>query len=189
MQETEGNKILVHLRSGSEKLLREIYTDNREKFLNFARKYQLSEDDNIDIYQDAYVIFYDNVMQGKLTELNSSVSTYLFSIGKYLIFDRMRKNKKTVGSHFPMEVVGKADVSLEELSLGAEELSAEQKLLQKYFATLGTQCKELLNLFYYRGFTIQEIVESGGYNNENVVKAAKSRCMKTLKERIKADAD
>lgn len=189
MQETEGNNILVELRNGSEKLLREIYMDNREKFLNFARKYQLSEDDNIDVYQDAYVIFYDNVMQGKLTELNSSVSTYLFSIGKYLIFDRMRKNKKTVGSQFPLEVVGQQDVSLEEMSIEVEELSTEQKLLQKYFASLGNQCKELLTLFYYRGFTIQEIVEAGGYNNENVVKAAKSRCMKTLRERIKSNDD
>lgn len=189
VQETKGDKILVELRNGSDKLLREIYLDNRDKFLNFARRYQLSEDENIDVYQDAYVIFYDNVLSGKLSELKSSVSTYLFSIGKYLIFDRMRKNKKTVGSQFPMEVVGEPDVSLEELSLGGQELSTEQKLLQKYFVTLGPQCKELLNLFYYRGFTVQEIVESGGYNNENVVKAAKSRCMKTLKERIKADAD
>ncbi len=67
---------------------------------------------------------------------------------------------------------------------GDESLSHEQKLLKKYFETLGEQCQKLLTMFYYRGLSIKEIIAEGGYNNANVVKSQKSRCLKTLKERI-----
>ena len=178
---------LEDLRKGSEKTLRKVYEENRGKFLNFARRYNLSEDENIDIYQDTYVIFYDNVMSGKIKSFTSSISTYLFSIGKHLIFDQMRKNKKTVGDNYDLSLVGDADEQVSSLEIERPELTNEQVLLQKHFNALGAKCQELLSLFYYRGFTIQEIMEAENYNSENVVKAAKSRCMKTLMERIKAN--
>jgi len=57
---------LEELKQGSEQKLREVYEDNRDKFLNFAKRYNLPQDDVIDIYQDAYVAFYNNVMSGKV---------------------------------------------------------------------------------------------------------------------------
>ena len=101
-----------------------------------------------------------------------------------LIFDQMRKNKKTVGSNYDLSMVGESDELVSTFEMERPGLTTEQQLLQKYFGTLGKKCQELLTLFYYRGFTIQEIMEAGGYNSENVVKSQKSRCMKTLKERI-----
>lgn len=184
MQESSRTNTLEELRQGSERALRKVYEQNRDKFLNFARRYHLSDEENIDIYQDAYIIFHDNVMSGKITTLTSSVSTYLFSIGKYLIFDRMRKNKKTVNPDYNLEIVRDDESIVQDIDFEEGELSPEQTLLRKHFATLGKQCQELLTLFYYRGYTIKEIMEAEGYNSENVVKAAKSRCMKTLRERI-----
>ena len=185
MQETSKTVTLEDLRQGSDTVLRQVYEENRDKFLNFAKRYNLSEDENIDVYQDAYVIFYDNVMSGKIESFTSSISTYLFGIGKYLIFDQMRKNKKTVGDSYDISMVGEADEDMSTLEIDKPDETPEQQLLRKYFGTLGKKCQELLTLFYYRGFTISEIVESENYNSENVVKAAKSRCMKTLRERIK----
>ena len=96
MESVQKNITIEDLKQGSDLLFKQIYENNRDKFLNFARKYNLSHEDNIDVYQDAYIIFYNNVMQGKIEEFTSSISTYLFSIGKYLIFDKMKKNNKTV---------------------------------------------------------------------------------------------
>ncbi|HEA20122.1 hypothetical protein LCGC14_1852330 [marine sediment metagenome] len=179
---------LEDLRTGSDTVLRKVYEENREKFLNYARRYNLSEDENIDVYQDAYIIFYDNVMSGKIERFTSSVSTYLFAIGKYLIFDLIRKNKKTVGSDFDLSRVGDDNLPTDTIEMERAELTTEQFLLQKHFTTLGTKCQELLTLFYYRGYNIQEIMAHENYNSENVVKAAKSRCMKTLRERIQENA-
>lgn len=172
------------LRKGDEKLFKKIYEDNRERFINFASRYDLEHEDVIDVYQDAYIIFYNNIVSGKLKELTSSISTYLFSIGKHLIFNTLKKSQRTVSLTNP---INHEDVKLETITLETDTLSTEQKLLREHFALLGTQCKALLTLFYYRGFTIKEIVESTAYTNENVVKSAKSRCMKTLKERINSN--
>lgn len=185
MKNTEANITLEDLKKGSDTVLKKVYEENRDKFLNYARRYNLSEDENIDVYQDAYVIFYNNVMSGKIDSFTSSISTYLFSIGKYLIFDIMRKNKLKVKGDFDMSVVGNEDALVNTIEVEQPGLTTEQALLQKHFGELGKKCQELLKLFYYRGYTIQEIVVEGEYNSENVVKAAKSRCMKTLKERIK----
>ena len=188
VKETQTDITLIDLKQGSDKVLKQVYEENRPKFLNFARRYGLSEEENIDVFQDAYIIFYDNVMGGKVESFTSSISTYLFSIGKYLIFNRMKKNKKKVSAKYDLAIVGKEDELVSGFEMEEQELTTEQILLQKHFGTLGKQCQELLTLFYYRGFTIQEIMEAENYNSENVVKAAKSRCMKTLRERIQANA-
>jgi RNA polymerase sigma-70 factor (ECF subfamily) len=176
---------LEGLKQGKENVFKTVYESNRNKFLNYARKYHLSEDENIDIYQDAYVIFYDNIMNGKIKSFTSSISTYLFSIGKYLILNKIKKNKKKVD--IDLSIVRDDEAVFESLDIENENISKRQALLLKYFETIGKQCQKLLTLFYYRGYTIKEIVEEGNYNNENVVKSQKSRCMKTLKERIKAN--
>ncbi len=177
---------LESLRQGDERLFKTIYEENRERFINFAKRYSLEYEDVIDIYQDAYIIFYNNVRSGKLKTLTSSVSTYLFSIGKHLIFDRLKKTTKTI-SLTQHDFLNETDSILEDLSLTTDVLSEEQKLLREHFALLGAQCKALLSLFYYRGFTIKEIVATTSYTSENVVKSTKSRCMKTLKERINSN--
>ena len=66
-----------------------------------------------------------------------------------------------------------------------EELTIEQQLLRTHFNKLGKKCRELLTLFYYRGLTIDDIVEFAGYTNGSVVRSQKSRCLKSLKEMIK----
>ena len=42
--------------------------------------------------------------------------------------------------------------------------------LQRAFAGLGKKCKEVLSLFYYRGYSIEEICLAMNYENKNVVK-------------------
>ena len=69
--------------------------------------------------------------------------------------------------------------------LDGDEPNEMQIQLQKAFVTLGKKCKEVLSLFYYRGYTIDEICTRLNYDNKNVVKSQKSRCIKQLKDKIK----
>lgn len=182
----ENNITLDDLKQGSEQAFKKVYLDNREKFINFARRYSLSEDDLTEVYQDAYLAFYENIMNGKIKTFTCSISTYLFSIGKYLIFQKVKDSNKTINPDYDFQIVRENEIDIDALDIENDELTEEQQLLHENFSTLGKQCQELLTLFYYRGYTIKDILEFGNYNNENVVKSAKSRCLKTLKERIKA---
>ncbi|MDX1271186.1 RNA polymerase sigma factor [Bizionia paragorgiae] len=185
MNTVELDITIEDLKKGSEIIYKTIYENNRTKFLNFARRYGLEDDDIVDVYQDAYIAFYNNVMSGKLETLTSSVSTYIISIGKFMIFDKLKRNKTVRTVDFDVSVLQKNANIVDAMDIETEALTVQQRLLKKHFKTLGRQCQELLTLFYYRGFTIKEILNHGSYNSENVVKSAKSRCMKTLKERIK----
>ncbi len=160
-----------------------VYMDNRELFLNFGRKYALNTEDLLDIYQDAYVIFYENILQGKLTVLHSKISTYLIGIGRLLIMNRMRKNRKTVSIESYL-MPAETESALEQFEIEKDPLTDKQLLLKKYFERLGEKCREMLVLFYYKKNTIRQIMDAGGYASENVVKSQKSRCLKTLRELI-----
>ncbi|MFP2997077.1 sigma-70 family RNA polymerase sigma factor [Spongiivirga sp. MCCC 1A20706] len=171
------------LKNGSEQAFKKVYEDNREKFVLFAKRYDLTDDEVIDIYQDAYIVFHENIVSGKIKQFTSTISTYLFSIGKFMIMDKMRKNNKTIRSEKVMSVV-KEEVDINDFEIDITAPSERQLLLKKFFSSLGEQCQKILTLFYYRGLTIDEIMEVGNYASKNVVKSQKSRCLKTLKDKI-----
>jgi RNA polymerase sigma factor (sigma-70 family) len=175
-------QVVKLLKDADKRTLEKIYLENRDSFINFARKFNLSDDDIVDVYQDAIIALQEKAVKGKIDKISCTVKTYLFGIGKYMLYEKARKNNKKV-----------ADFPLENEAYNYKEISADflddepnefQILLQKGFAKLGKKCKEVLTLFYYRGFTIDEIATKLNYNNKNVVKSQKSRCIKQLKDFI-----
>lgn len=175
-------QLILLLKQSDEKALKIVYIKNRNSFINFARKFSVSGDDIVDIYQDAIIALHEKAIKGELDDLTCSIRTYLLGIGKYMLYEKARKNnKKTI--NFPIE---KEDYNYREITNDflEEEPNQLQLLLQKGFATLGKKCKEVLTLFYYRGYTIDEISEKLNYENKNVAKSQKSRCIKQLKEKI-----
>lgn len=187
MESHSDQSVFEALKKGSETAFEKVYEDNRALFLNFAKKYALDDEDVLDVYQDAYVALYENIQNGTFTELRSSISTYLISIGKYKMMERLRRNGKQNRNELLLNRLEDVDSEIEQFDIVHNQLSTEQKLLKKYFEKLGEKCKEILTLFYYKRYNIKEIMVAGNYNSENVVKSQKSRCLKTLKEAIKND--
>ena len=175
-------QLIKQLKNSEKETLQMIYVDNREAFINFARKFYFSENDIVDVYQDAIIVLQEKAIKGDLDDLKCAIKTYLFGIGKYMLFDKARKNNRKVAD-FPLE---NEDYNYQEISTAFinDSINDKQLLLQKVFVTLGKKCKEVLTLFYYRGFTIDEIATHLNYENKNVVKSQKSRCIKQLKEKI-----
>jgi len=164
------------------KKIKDIYDAHRAPFLHFGRKYNLTQETLIDIYQDAFVALRKNALQGKLDSVKSSLKTYLFGIGKHLIYNELKRQKKLVPLTNDSEEMTEG---IEAISLSTTpELTEEQQLLQLNFKKLGQKCRHMLTLFYYRGLTVKEITKKEGYASENVVRSQKSRCLRTLKEYI-----
>ncbi len=170
------------LTKSNEKDISKLYYLHRDAFFNFGKKYGVSQDTMADIYQETFVVLRRQAIEGRLKEINSSFKTYLFAVGKRLIFNYYKKYKNIVSLESVLHIVDdKAEkINLEEPS----ELSVEQKLLRTFFDKLGKRCQEMLILFYYRGLTIEEIANTSGYENVNVVSSQKSRCLKQLKQMI-----
>lgn len=184
MERHKDQSLFEALKNGSEAAYKKVYEDNRALFLNFAKRYNLENEETLDIYQDAYVALYENIQNGKFSELKSSIGTYLISIGKYKILERLRKNSKQTNNELLLSRVEVIDDEIEAFDIVYEELTTEQKLLKMYYEKLGEKCKQILTMFYYKQYNIKEIMVKGNYNTENVVKSQKSRCLKTLKDAI-----
>lgn len=155
---------------------------HRSAFLNFGKKYGADRDTMADIYQEAFVVLRKQAIQGKLEIVNSSLKTYLFGIGKRMIFNHYKQHKNTVSLESKLHITND---NIEEIAFDESgELSLEQRLLRTFFNKLGKRCQEMLILFYYRGLTVEEIAQKEGYDNTNVVSSQKSRCIKQLRVMI-----
>lgn len=176
-------KLINRLKKGDEKALEEIYTEYKSDFFAFAKRFKANNDDVYDSYQDATIILYEHALNGKIDDLKSSVKTYLFGIGKFVLIGKLKKGNKSV---FGKDDTYDFDTTLEDINNDDEILTNRQKRLKLEIEKLGKKCKEVLELFYYRGYTIEDITNYLEYDNKNVVKSQKSRCLKQLKDKINA---
>lgn len=168
------------LKNGNSEALKTVYLNNKAAFIGFAKKYPLDEATVTDIYQDAIIALRENAINGKLDNLKSELKTYLFSIGKHMIYKALKQKQKVylVDENVEFDNLKKdKDFSIDLV----EGLTEKQQKLQKAFKSLGQKCKAILSLFYYRGFTIEEITKELNYSNKEVTKSQKSRCLKSLK--------
>ncbi|MCA1763862.1 MAG: RNA polymerase sigma factor [Cryomorphaceae bacterium] len=180
---SKDNHLLERLREGDQKALEKIYLDYKTEFLQFGRSINVDEDVLLDVYQDSIIAFYENVQSGKLTSLSSTLKTYLFSIGKFKLF---KINKEA--QRFTVESTDTENEYTEVTDAYAENINAERlALIEKALDKLGKKCRELLRLFYYRGFDLEEIKNEMNLENKNTAKSQKSRCISQLKKLIKND--
>jgi len=182
MGDQNSNTALELIKKGDKKTLKAIYEENRKRFINFAKKQGLTVEDAKDVYQDSIIAFYENISTGKIQTLQSSVSTYLFGIGKNLIQYQIRLNsrQKTSSTIKISELKEELDVNFLR-----ENVTKEQRLLQKGLKKMGAKCIEILELFFLGGYVLDEIVEFLHYKNKKVLTSQKSRCISQLKEIIR----
>lgn len=173
--------ILEALKNDNKSVLKSIYLEHKSAFIGFAKTYNMDYEDAQDIYQDAVIALRENALKGHLDNLNSELKTYLFSIGKYMIYKRLKEKKKL---HFIDSIEKTNDFDELKITDIDYNFNTRQRQLQIAFKSLGAKCQTLLNLFYMRGFTLDEIVEEFNYNTKDVAKSQKSRCLKSLKKII-----
>ncbi|WP_109435786.1 RNA polymerase sigma factor [Aquimarina sp. AU119] len=175
-------QILILLKKGDSQTLKTIYQEYRDAFLHFAKRYDIATEDVVDVYQDAIIVLRENAIQGKIVGQNSSIKTYLFGIGKFMIYKKLRASKKMIKvedqSFFENEETGQL------LSYETTETNKQQQLVQQALKKISAKCKKVLVLFYSQGYSIEEIMIAEQYENKNVVKSQKSRCLKSLKKLI-----
>jgi len=138
-----------------------------------------NREDGSDIFQDAVLILIEKVKSGQFKG-NSSIKTFLSAIARNLwLFElrtrSRRKNRETLYTN------------LEDTTTGTEEVffSNKQHLdLEIIFNEIGETCKKILTGFYYEEKSMKEILTEVDYENEQVLRNKKSKCMKKLKELI-----
>ncbi len=162
------------LKTNDEKIIRKVYDSFKPGFILFAKRYPLSDDMILDIYQDAMIALCENARKGKLDEIKSSLKTYFFAIGKYMIYAKLKK-EGNMSSYEQIE-----DVHFEWPDL-KEDDDENIAIIDQAFSRLGIQCQQILRLFYYEERNLDQITALMKYENKDVTKSQKSRCLKALR--------
>ncbi len=171
--------MLERIRSGDEKAMEHIYNKYREEFVGWSKdKYSAKHEDALDHYQDAITILFEKAMNGRLTEIESSLKTYLFGIGKNRIKQQFQKEGTRASHHTDVEEHYQFLASQESASMYDSAAEATSKL----FNSLSDQCKRILNLFYFDKKSMSEIAEVMGFKSEAVSRTTKKRCLEKIRE-------
>ncbi len=172
------SSLIDSFRLNDEKEIERLYNSYRDQFVSWAIKtFNCDRDEAVEVYQQAIVIFYENVRSGKLDSIESNCKTYLFAIGKNKFYERLRE----LSRQNPLEsTVMKSELQFEEEKFdhSEEKLRAVEEGLNK----LGSPCREILIKYYYNKNSMEEIASLMDYKNGSTVKNLKYKCLQRLKK-------
>lgn len=141
-----------------------------------------SREDGADIFQEAVLVLIEKVKKGQFRG-ESSLKTFLSAIARNLwlheLRTRFRRNKRE-----NIYMTGEEKTE-EMLDLYADSHASGELL--KILDQVGHPCKQILTGFYYEDKSMKELLAEFDYENEQVLRNRKSRCMKKLKEMIAAN--
>lgn len=164
-----------YLSNGRKEELSRLYKAHRKEFVQWCvNKYNINEDQAMEAYQESVIIFYENILSGKLQDFSSSAKTYLFAIGKNKLRESFRA--KIVMTHDDDAILGQ---------LVEESESVKEpffKIMERNFLRLNERCKQLLSLFYYEQLNMDQITVQLNYKNVDSTKNQKYKCLKQLRE-------
>jgi RNA polymerase sigma factor (sigma-70 family) len=146
--------------------------------LNFILNNNGSREEAKDIYQEAVIIFYENIQSEKF-HLTCKIKTYLYSVCRRLWLKRLTEKRKFTGGIEDSEKF----IQIEEEESGKEEDEAERlRLMGSSLQQLGEPCRTLINDYYVQEMNMEEIAEKFGYTNPDNAKNQKYKCLKRLKK-------
>jgi RNA polymerase sigma factor (sigma-70 family) len=179
-------ELLAAIKAGAKHRLQEVYTAYRQEFVSWARsRFRCDASEALDVYQEVMLVFYENIMEGKIDRLRSQLRTYLFGIGRILLLERFRKASRY--ADLP-EYEGGLPVA-EAVANHRLELTERQEMLRQAIDQLGERCRDLLLLIYYHRYTTEAAMHELDYKNKDVLKSQKARCMRQLRNWIETHWD
>ena len=163
------------------------------KTLAFLHKqFDLPEDDCKDIFQESFIVLYNDAISGKLENLTSSLSTYFNGICRNKAFEFIRQNGRSV--HLEDEVsldVLNAEIQADKidalLNLEDENTSfveRKEALVRQIVKELPSPCNELLWGYFRDNFSMKTLAQMFNYSSENSVKVTKHRCQNKFLNRF-----
>jgi RNA polymerase sigma factor (sigma-70 family) len=141
-----------------------------------------NQQDADDIFQETIVTFIDVVKKNKF-RMEAGIKTFLVAIARNIWYKELKK-KERAGYREKLYEKDRGDEMDVTHEIGDREVKRElRELLNK----LGDSCRKILILVYYENLPMKEIVQHLHYENEQVVRNKKYKCLKELIELVKAN--
>ncbi len=172
-------EILQSLQQGDNQALTAVYQQVSGYCIRtLLRKTTCSPEDAEDLLMDAILIFRDNILTRKLTQI-TNLKAYLFGICWNLWREKNRTQSKWEAAKSDLEHQILVMETQGELPFPGEELLEQKALIQQVqqaLGKLGDRCQQLLKMVYVESRSHQEIAEAMNFSSANVVKVTRHRC-------------
>jgi len=175
-------ELVDNLRSGKkmDDAIKAIYRDHFEGLSWFVMNNSGSRQDAEDVFQEVVVNFIDLVQKDKFRG-ESSVKTFLFSMNRFIWLNELKRRGRSSARELKYEKEqDKAETDVSNFIIEKESRTAVMDLVE----SLGEICKKILVMFYYENLSMREILDKLDYENEQVVRNKKYKCLKQLEKII-----
>lgn len=175
--------IIRELRKGNEHYLKHLYR-HLDMVKSWVLKNNGGEHEALDLFQEAMIVFYRNVMSGKY-EHKAKISTYLFEICRRQWLNYLnRKAHREV----PKEDMSSLDgqVQPEEVEIGKPGKNLKQ-YLESALEQLGEPCKSLIEATVFLKRKFEEVAREFDYKDAHSARQAKLRCLNRLRGKVSYD--
>jgi RNA polymerase sigma factor (sigma-70 family) len=177
------SEIITAIREGRDQMVvKSIYDNVLPNVKRFIVANAGNNEDALDIFHDAMLVFFKLVMAGKYDAEKYKVYGFVYTICRNLWINQAKKK-----THFAKWSEFSEKEEFDETVL--EQLISKEKLtlVKKLLNDLGDKCVEVLTLFMYNELSYREIAVKMGFESESAAKVKAHRCRKALTEKIKTD--
>ena len=141
-----------------------------------------NDEDAEDIFQEVILVFIEMVKKDKFRG-ESSISTFLYSLTRNIWLNELKKRARSKLRDEKFE----QQKSTTDMDTSHYIIYREIKTeLMQLVHGLGETCKKILLAFYFDNLGMKEIVQATDYENEQVVRNKKYKCLKQLEQMIAA---
>ncbi len=162
--------------------IKALYAVNYFKLESYILRNKGSKEDAEDVIQETMVAFINIVQQGKFKG-ESSIATFLGAIARNIWLEKLRKLKAEMQKRENWK--NSNTTSFIDLNLELQRKEATD-LIAQLFIHLGETCQKLLKLFYFEELPMKDILPLMAYENEQVLRNKKAKCMKALLEQLQS---
>lgn len=177
--------LLAALRSNREmdKAIRFLYQRYYDALSIYTKQNNGNDQDAEDVFQEVVVTFIELVNQNKFRG-ESSIKTFLYSLNRHIWLNELKKRNRMQQRNLKFESARQQpEPDVSSYIAGRE---ARQQVMQ-VIEQLGESCKQVLLAFYYQELSMKEMLAFLPYENEQVVRNKKYKCLKKLEELLYQD--
>lgn len=179
------SEIVGNLRSGKrmDETIKALYRMHFDSLCWHIMNNSGSKEDAEDIFQEVVMSFIDLVQKDKFRG-ESSVKTFLFSLNRNLWLNELKRKGRALAREEKFE----KGQERTEADFGHQLADREGKLaVLNVVERLGETCKKILLLFYYENLPMKDIMSATDFENEQVVRNKKYKCLKQLEQMLDAN--
>jgi RNA polymerase sigma factor (sigma-70 family) len=177
-------EILAAIRDGDDnKVIPLLYKEILPNVNKYICNNSGSKDEAKDIFQEALILFYRQVIEGVFNESKYKVHGYIYTLSRNLWINECKKKNRMIriDEHSDFEIIQEENI-LDLLM--ADERESE---IKQVFSLIGDKCLEILSYSFFHKFSMRDIAEKMNFTSENAAKTAHYRCKHKLMEIIEGN--